>query len=76
MNLVPGHEQARLALGAAEQDVMEFDWEAGFGICSCIAQLTCCHPIQGQGARLWDGITGNCFVLFTYQLLPMEGCYL
>lgn len=62
VNLVTGHEEARLALGEAEQDVMELDWEAGFGMCSCIAQLTCCHPIQGheQGARLWDGITGDC----------------
>lgn len=60
---VTGHEKARLAVGEAGQDVMELDWEAGFGMCSCAAQLTCCHPIQGQeqGARLWDGITGAGF---------------
>lgn len=52
---VTGREQARLAVGAAEQDVME----AGSGMCSCPAELLCCHPVQGheQGARVWDGIT-------------------
>lgn len=75
VNAVTGREKARLALGKAEQDVMELDWEAGFGMCSCIAQLTCCHPVQGheQGARLWDGITRGCLVLFSYQVLPTEG---
>lgn len=33
VTLVTGHEEARLALGEAEQDVMQPDWEAGFGMC-------------------------------------------
>lgn len=37
VNLVTGHVKAHLALGEAEQDVMELDWEAGFGMCSCIS---------------------------------------
>lgn len=35
--LVTGRVKACLALGEAEQDVMELDQEAGFGMCSCIS---------------------------------------
>lgn len=66
VTLVTGHEKARLALGEAEQDVMQPDWEAGSGMCSCMAQLTCSHPSQGatlgwhHGDWLWCSPVVNC----------------